>query len=348
MLSETAILREGYDALQRLLPRGWSCSCVAEPRGADLQLTVRSPDDAVAEMVVEAKRRVPLGLIPKVRAALSRAGTTATPLLVAGWLSPLSRAELTAVGVNYLDLTGNVDIRLERPGLYIRTSGANRDPEPTSSTLNSLKGAGAARAVRALADFLPPYGVRQLAEASGASAPVLSRVLALLEREQLVTRNPHGAVETVAWANVLRRWGEDYGFQRSHRAVPCLEPRGTSALTRKLLTSPETWAATGTMGVPPGVAVVPVRLSTVYVESPERTASALGLKIVESGANVVLVEPADAGVYARSLRGDDGVVRCAPSQVYADLLSGPGRGSAEAAALMEWMEANESAWRRRT
>jgi hypothetical protein len=346
MLSETAILREGFDALQRLLPPGWSCSSVAEPRGSDLQVAIRSPDDTVAEMLVEAKRRVPLGSIPKVRAALSRAPAV-TPLLVAGWLSPLSRAELRAIGINYVDLTGNVDLRLSRPGLYIRTSGADRDPEPASSTLASLKGAGAARAVRALADFMPPYGVRQLAEASGASAPVLSRVLALVEREGLVTRGTRGAVETVAWANVLRRWGEDYGFQRSHRAVPCLEPRGISALTRKLLTSSESWAATGTMGVPPGVAVVPVQLATVYVESPERSAAALGLKIVEFGANVVLVEPADAGVYARSSRGDDGIVRCAPSQVYADLLTGPGRGSAEAAALMEWMEANESAWRRR-
>ena len=92
---------------------------------------------------------------------------------------------------------------------------------------------------------------------------------------------------------------------------------------------------------------MPVQLATLYVESPERTAAELGLKIVESGANVVLVEPVDAGVYARSSHGDDGIVRCAPSQVYADLLTGPGRGSAEAAALMEWMEANESAWRRR-
>ena len=346
MLSETASLRAGCDALQRLLPPGWSYSSVAAPRGSAPQVAIRSPDDTVAQMVVAAKRRVPLGAIPQMRAAFSRA-PAATPLLVAGWLSPLSRAELTAVGINYLDLTGNVDLRLARPGLYIHTIGADRDPEPASSTLASLKGSGAARAIRALADFLPPYGVRELAVSSGASAPVLSRVLALLEREGLVTRRQSGGVDSVAWANVLRRWGEDYGFQRSHRAVPCLEPRGVSALLRKLPAFPMSWAATGTMGVHLGVAVVPLQLATLYVESPERAAAELGLRIVDSGANVVLVEPADAGVYARNSRGDDGIVRCAPSQVYADLLTGPGRGSAEAAALMEWMEANESAWRRR-
>lgn len=33
----------------------------------------------------------------------------------------------------------------------------------------------------------------------------------------------------------------------------------------------------------------------------------------------------------------DGVVRCAPSQVVADLLTGPGRGTTEGEALIEWM-----------
>lgn len=346
MIQETAILRHGVDALQRLLPPGWTCTQAPEPRTPDLLVTVRAPDASEARLAIEAKRRVPPGVIPQVRAALSRI-PDAAPLAVAGWLSPLSRSELTAAGINYLDLTGNVDVRLARPGLYIRTSGADRDPEPASSTLVSLKGTGAARAVRALADFLPPYGVRQLAVASGASAPVLSRVLSLLEREGLVSRSARGEVETVAWANVLRRWGEDYGLQRTHRAVPCLEPRGLTALIRKLASYSGPWAATATMGVPPGVAVLPVQLATVYVDAPERTAASLGLRIVESGANVVLVEPADAGVYARSARGGDGIVRCAPSQVYADLLTGPGRGSAEAAALLEWMETNETAWRRR-
>jgi hypothetical protein len=83
------------------------------------------------------------------------------------------------------------------------------------------------------------------------------------------------------------------------------------------------------------------------VESPERVARTLGLKTVESGANVLLVEPSDPGVFSRSTRGEDGMIRCAPSQVFADLLTGPGRGSSEAEALLEWMETHHDLWRHR-
>jgi hypothetical protein len=36
----------------------------------------------------------------------------------------------------------------------------------------------------------------------------------------------------------------------------------------------------------------------------------------------------------------------AVSQVAVDLLTGPGRNPSEATALLDWMTANESAWRR--
>jgi len=66
-----------------------------------------------------------------------------------------------------------------------------------------------------------------------------------------------------------------------------------------------------------------------------------------SGANVVLVEPPDEGPFARAERGAEGVIRCAPSHVAVDLLTGPGRGTSEASVLLEWMRRNETTWRRR-
>lgn len=83
------------------------------------------------------------------------------------------------------------------------------------------------------------------------------------------------------------------------------------------------------------------------MRSPEQTLDELGLTPTEGGANVVLVEPPDGGPFARAERSEDGVVRCAPSQVVADLLTGPGRGASEARPVLEWMKRNESAWRRR-
>jgi hypothetical protein len=95
------------------------------------------------------------------------------------------------------------------------------------------------------------------------------------------------------------------------------------------------------------VGVAPVTLATVYVDSPERCARELGLVPVDAGANVLLIGVSEADERARAFRGADGIVRCAASQVAADLLTGPGRGSSEGEALIEWMHANEPKWRRR-
>jgi hypothetical protein len=42
----------------------------------------------------------------------------------------------------------------------------------------------------------------------------------------------------------------------------------------------------------------------------------------------------------------DGLRVAALSQVAVDLLTGPGRNPSEATALLDWMEADESRWRR--
>ena len=173
----------------------------------------------------------------------------------------------------------------------------------------------------------------------------MSRVLALLEREQLVERDD--VVTAVDWEKVLARWAEDYAFPRVNRVVSCLDPRGLAAFVRKLSEYESEWAATGTLGVPPGLRVVPLQLAAVYVRSPEQTLVDLDLTPTAGGANVLLVEPPDDGPFTRVERGEDRVVRCAPSQVVVDLLTGPIRGTSEARAVIDWMKRNEPSWRRR-
>jgi hypothetical protein len=332
MISETTIRRQGLARLREVLPDGWTAEPVA-PRGEVVRLA--APDGAVADLPVEVRRRLAPGAVASVRAGL----------VFAGWLSRLTRNELRGAGINYVDLTGNLDLRLDRPGLFLRDVGAERDPEPAPSALKSLKGAGAARAVRALVDFVPPYGVRELAAASGASAALVSRVIGLLEKEALVER--HDVVTRVDWEKVLARWAEDYDFTRANRVVTAIDPRGAAALVRKLANYAAEWAATGALGTPAGVRAVPLQIVAIYVRSPEETIAALALTPTAGGANVLLVEPPDDGPFARAQRSEDGVVRCAPSQVVADLLTGPGRGASEVRPVIEWMKRNESVWRRR-
>lgn len=344
MISETALLQRGVARLREVLPPGWRAEEVGSSGEVELLLRLTSPDGATGVLAVEAKRRLGPGAVPSVRAVLEKQ-TEGARVVFAGWLSRLTQEALREAGIGYLDLTGNLDIRMQRPGLYLRDVGADRDPEPAPSALKSLKGAGAARAVRALVDFVPPYGVRELAAASGASAALVSRVVGLLEKEALVERDD--VIIRVDWEKVLARWAEDYSFTKANRVVTAIDPRGAAAFVRKLSSYGSDWAATGALGTRPGVRVVPLQVVSIYVRSPERTMDELGLAPTEGGANVMLVEPPDDGPFARAERSEDGIVRCAPSQVVADLLTGPGRGASEARPVLEWMKRNESAWRRR-
>ena len=167
MLSETSMLQRGLERLREVLPPGWSVDA-ASSRGRDGLVRLTAPDGSMGVLTVEAKQRLAPGTVPSVRAVLEKQ-TGGAPVVFAGWLSRLTQGALREAGIGYLDLTGNLDLRLDRPGLYLRDVGADHDPEPAPSALKSLKGAGAARAVRALVDFVPPYGVRELAAARSLS-----------------------------------------------------------------------------------------------------------------------------------------------------------------------------------
>jgi hypothetical protein len=112
----------------------------------------------------------------------------------------------------------------------------------------------------------------------------------------------------------------------------------------RLKGTPLRYAVTGSFAATIVAAVAPSRLLTIYADQPETAAEALDLRPADAGVNVLLLSPFDSVVYERT-RERDGTVFAAPSQVAVDLLSSPGRGPAEADALMVWMADNERAWR---
>lgn len=85
------------------------------------------------------------------------------------------------------------------------------EPRP----LRSLKGGTAGRVVRALRDFDPPYGVRELAEKASTPLGSVARVVELLDRDALVERNEAGRIERVRRPELVRRWTQDYSPTRS-------------------------------------------------------------------------------------------------------------------------------------
>ena len=268
----------------------------------------------------------------------------AIPLVATPYLSPTLRASLADRGVSYADSTGNLRLIADEPGLFIERSGATKDPWPSDETLRSLRGRGAGRAIRALVDFRPPYGVRELALRAGVSLGSLSRVLDLLAREGLVTREPSGAVTAIDWERTIRRWAQDYDFARSNQTATFLEPRGLDAIVSKLSDTKRTYAVTGALGAQRFAPIAPARQAAIYTDDIARAAARLRLRPTDNDSNVVLVEPYDPVVFDRTTIRDGLRIVAAP-QLAVDLLTGPGRDPSEGNELLNWMRRNENAWR---
>jgi hypothetical protein len=65
-----------------------------------------------------------------------------------------------------------------------------------------------------------------LAERAEIDPGYASRVLTLLEREDLIRREIRGPVTEVDRRALIRRWTEDYSLLGSNRTETYLEPRG--------------------------------------------------------------------------------------------------------------------------
>jgi hypothetical protein len=338
--------------LRALLPPGWELSVERESRlGAtpipDLVATLTAPNGEQVVFVGEAKRE---GTGAQLRTALDQlwayvdARPGARPLFIAPWISEQTRDRLTSAGVSFVDATGNVRLIADRPGLYVTAEGAPKNPWPTDKALQSLRGTGTMRALRALLDFTPPYGVRELAGRSEASAPTLSRVIELLQRDDLLTRDDRGTVVDLDWVGTIRRWARDYDVLTTNDSATYLQPRGLAALTETLRTTESSYALTGSLAANEIAPYAPARLAMIYVENLREAVDAFDLRTADAGGNVVLLQPYDPIVFARTIeRSNLRIVN--PTQLAVDLLTGPGRAPSEGEELLAWMKDNVNAWR---
>jgi hypothetical protein len=354
--SEQQTLRLVVDQIRRKLPAGWDTELELRPRrplGArsgrpDALLTTRAPDGTTARLLVETKRRIDPKLVPVVVDQLARYQSSRDDggMVTAAFLSPRTRELLAETRLSYADATGNMLLRLDRPAVYIESQGADMDPwaKPGDRPLRSLKGPTAGRIVRALCDFRPPFKVERLVELSGTSLGSVARVFGLLDREGLIEREPRGPVTSVKWADLIRRWADDYAFARTNTTYRFLEARGITNLLKNLKSASWSYAITGSLA---GAAVAPVTspaLASIYVKDVAWAADALRLRPAERGVNVLLVKPFDSVVFERTwLR--EGLCYAGYSQVAVDLLTGPGRSQSEGDALLDWLREHEDAWR---
>lgn len=349
------VLRRCVSLLRDNLPDNWSVTPLGAvgtkpTQEADSVLALSSPEGVEATLVFEAKRVLERRDVPAMAAQLrAYSGTfpNARGIVAARYLSPSVREALAERGLSYIDATGNERLIISAPGLFVSNRGADRDPwGGPGRPRGTLKGAPAARVVRALVDFSGPWRIRDLIECSGASTGATYRVVDYLEREELLLRDDEGKLVLQNWRRLLQEWSKDYGFVRSNRVTSYIEPRGMTALMQKAgNSSGPRYAVTGSLAAAEWAPYAPARTAQIYVADAAEAARVWGLRPTEAGANILLAEPESDVVFERVVTNAAGIAMVTPAQGAVDLLTGPGRNPSEAEELLDWMERNEPSWR---
>jgi len=376
--AEQQALEQGLDKLRKILGTAWQVEPVnrpvppgapvptAGPPGEKL-VHVQPPTNSgspSAQVLVEAREDLsPSQARNEFRAQValmhSLVGSSAV-LVVAPWLSPRTQHVLDELGYNYLDLTGNVSLRLNQPAVIVRMEGDRQNPSPSRRrAFQRLRGTTAGRLIRVLVDAAPPFRATDLADASGVSISYVSRLLDALDDEALITRDGR-LVTDVDWPQLIRARASQYELLKANAYVPMLAQRGPGSVLERLRESQSQMrmiahtAVTGSFAVReilPEAASIGGQLM-IYVSTNsgfsangimERMADELGLLRVDTGADVLLLEAVDHGVLERTRELGD-IDHVALSQLAIDSLGGTGRMPAEGEALLGFMATHVHEW----
>jgi len=350
--NEEDLLIEAIATFEAVMPEGWKLvhqqinSATGRDDGLSLQATGQSFTTFLPEIRLTSSPRDIQRLATDALSRRLRAYSSVNLLFVAPWISPRSAELLAQAGWSYLDLTGNIRISVPNATVYILTNGAKNDPAPRRRGSVQLRGTRSARLIRFLCDVRPPYGVRELAGATGLNVGWVSQLLGALDAQALIDRNRRGEVTGTDPVALINRWTESYDVLKTNKARSYIAPNGARRALQALgeqVNAPR-WSLTGSFAA---VALAPVAapsLLLVYTDEVDQLAQALGLLPAAQGADVALLRPYDEAVWQRPLAGAP-VPTVGPSQLAVDCLTGTGRMPAEGEAVLGWMRENEGRWR---
>src|SRR5450756_1937350 len=291
--TESDLIIQAERLLADRLGQGWGVRRCDEPiRGPDILqpdaiLSMTAPDGSKALQMVAAKQRVFPRDVLAWLSALRPVPRDSTYLLAAPFLSPRARILLEEAGVNYIDMTGNMLVRVERPSIFVRQQGSDKDPAPGDEPVRSLRGGKAARVVRALCDYREPATSRSVAARAGVTPGYVSKIIGVLERDALVEREGRGPVQPITrvlWADLIRRWSADYRVLESNTSRLFLAPQGIPACLRDLAgwasrTPSGRYAVTGSFAAAQRAPVAPPSTLVCYVDAPVGVAEKTGLML---------------------------------------------------------------------
>jgi hypothetical protein len=318
---------------------------VALPGGGRPDFVIRAGD---ATYVVEVKaQRVANAAAARQLVEYAHQLPGAIPvLLVAGTTTAEARAILEDNGVAVIDGLGNMRVAL--PGLFLRAEGernAPRTKEASSQPPVKLTGKAGVATQAILREPSRKWRVNDLADEAEISTGLAHRVLARLERENLVAVDGAGPRRTRQVTNptaVLDLWAEemqDRGAKQSRAFRLARDPKAQArTLSRTLTDANIKHAVTGAAAaalLAPFITAIPV--TDIWIAETVRlddAAAAAGADAVDDGHNILLRQARGDAPLAFHQKVKD-VWTVNPFRLFYDLRQDPRRGREQADRLRE-------------
>jgi len=267
------------------------------------------------------------GVIPLIKSGLAEPGKgNRYALFAAPFLSEESRRLCAEAGLGYVDLAGNVHVSFEQVYIDVR---AQDNPFKEKRSLRSLFSAKAGRVLRVL--LTPPlrsWKVKDLQLASGVSLGQVSNVRKLLlDREWAeVSKESREGIQIKKPEALLRAWRESYEgeylSEETFSTTMSSEELDTSL--RQALEESSSGAHAVLASYSAARLYVPyVRQETlcVYADAEGKgiLKRNLGLKPMETGGNVVVIEPREDDVFTGRVEVVPGIWCTGLVQTWLDL-----------------------------
>lgn len=256
-------------------------------------------------------------------------------IFVAPYVSPTSARILSENDMGYLDFAGNC--RLSFRTVFISKEGRS-NPFTQKRDLCTLYSRKAARVLRVLLTHPGrAWRTQELASEANVSLGQVANVKKLLEDREWMRSDSEG-MRLVEPESLLAEWAGNYSNRRNEIRQyysPKSPPELESDLADACGDLGIRYALTGFSSAARLAPFVRYQRAMAYIQDDqERLAGALGLKEVDSGANVSLIVPYDEGVFYGGSKVD-GVIIASPVQTYLDLLGIRGRGEEAARFLLQ-------------
>jgi hypothetical protein len=264
------------------------------------------------------------------------------PVIAASYLSDSSIEVCKENKVGCFDTQGNCYFSFGP--LYIEIKGIpNVNPSKRSiQTIFSPKSSRISRVLLSKIDKL--WQIQEVAKEAKISIGLVSDVKNRLLEEELIVEQGK-SIRVKDPLKLINRWLHTYSYKKNKRNdYYALE--SNTAFEKNIAAVCNHQGIQYALGLFTGAnKVAPsVRMEKLFVfigNNIDPVAKELNLKKVSSGANIILLQPFDLGVFYRS-RDVDGIQIVSNLQLYLDLITYKGRGEEAASAILKNMEAEWS------